>query len=70
MQQREGKHCQNGRPTFRPIHFRPTSIRPKICIKSISSNPNLIGLDENAMDENALDENWAHGQKECSLTSI
>ena len=29
-----------GRPTFNPIHFRPTSFRPKIFIQSISSNSN------------------------------
>ena len=28
-----------GRPTFRPIHFRPTSFRPRI--QFIPSNPNL-----------------------------
>ena len=39
-----------GRPTFRPIHFRPTSIRPNIFVQSISSNPNLTGLDGNALD--------------------
>ena len=26
-----------------------------------SSNPNLIGVDGNAMDEKPLDKNWAHG---------
>ena len=35
----EGKSY--GRPTFRPIHFRPTSFRLKIFAQSISSNPNL-----------------------------
>ena len=30
-------------------------------VQRFLSNPNLIGLDENALDEKALDENWAHG---------
>ena len=43
--ERSSGYYYNGRPTF----------HPKIFLQSISTNPNITGL-----DENALDENWAH----------
>ena len=33
--------ADTGRPTFRQIHFRPTSFRPNIFLQSILSNPKL-----------------------------
>ena len=38
------------------------SFRP---IFVFSSNPNLIGLDKNAMDEKALDEKWVKNSCKC-----
>ena len=32
----------------------------RLFVQRFSSNPNLIGLDENALDQKALDENWVH----------
>ena len=52
------RHNVDGRPTSRPIHFRPTTFRPKIFVQSISSNGS------NGLDEKALDENWDHASRQ------
>ena len=41
VKQEKGLYTDDGRPTFRPIHFGPTCFRPPVFVQSISSNPNL-----------------------------